>query len=206
MNNKRLSADVWSTSWYYCLDLVIVFSFVNILFALSSGHQNYSRSDSFTRYKVWTEEPVHPCAGKFVRMICHFGVGDLPRLTTSPQMFANKFTYHYQPLAYDCLEEWYFHKIQLEEAGRPLPLNLSLYEHSKLVKNRYTGPVKIWWSCDFCGNTWYVCVCVCARACVRVRARVYVYVCVRVCLRIRLCLCLRVYVCVCVRVRAVSIW
>ena len=93
---------------------------------------------------MWTEEAVHPCHGKFVRMICHFGVGDLPALTASPQLFANKFSYDYQPLAYDCLEQWLFHKVRLEEAGTPLPLNLALYRQSKMVVNRYTGPVKVW--------------------------------------------------------------
>ncbi|KAK7088343.1 hypothetical protein V1264_022271 [Littorina saxatilis] len=87
---------------------------------------------NFNRHKIWGDRSK--CAGKFVRGICHFGVGDLPRLTSSPQLIANKFSYDHQPLAYDCLEEWYFHKVQLEEAGTPWPLNDSLYSHSDMVK------------------------------------------------------------------------
>ncbi|KAK7104117.1 N-acetyllactosaminide beta-1,6-N-acetylglucosaminyl-transferase-like [Littorina saxatilis] len=99
----------------------------------------------FARLKVWdgAKEKYGGCHGKIVRGICHFGVGDLPLLTKSPQLFANKFSYDYQPLSYDCLEEWYFHKVELEDAGNPPPLNVSRYEQAPFVKYRYTGPVKI---------------------------------------------------------------
>ncbi|PVD19775.1 hypothetical protein C0Q70_20266 [Pomacea canaliculata] len=84
------------------------------------------------------------CTGKWVRTVCHFGVGDLYRLTHTPQLFANKFSYDFMPLAYDCLEEWYFEKVRAENQGVALPLNLSVYEHSLLVKRRYKGPVLMW--------------------------------------------------------------
>ncbi|XP_070172951.1 beta-1,3-galactosyl-O-glycosyl-glycoprotein beta-1,6-N-acetylglucosaminyltransferase-like isoform X2 [Littorina saxatilis] len=109
-----------------------------------SEHMNFSHSDSFTRYKVWSFQKYLPCGGRFVREICHLGVEDLQRLTTSSQMFANKFSYNYQPLAYDCLEEWLFWKIRREEEGRAVSLNLSLYESSVLTRLRYDGPVKVW--------------------------------------------------------------
>nr|KAG5703703.1 hypothetical protein BaRGS_022992 [Batillaria attramentaria] len=83
-------------------------------------------------------------SGKFVRWLCHFGVGDLPGLTLAPHLIANKFSYDFQPLAYDCLEEWYFHKVHLENSGRPPFLNVSLYKNSDMVRNVYTGPVQIW--------------------------------------------------------------
>lgn len=79
-----------------------------------------------------------------MRTVCHFGVGDLYRLTHTPQLFANKFSYDFMPLAYDCLEEWYFEKVRAENQGVAVPLNLSVYEHSLLVKRRYTGPVLMW--------------------------------------------------------------
>ncbi len=77
-------------------------------------------------------------------MVCQFGVGDLPRLTTTPALIANKFSYDFQPLAYDCLEKWYFDKVRQENLGLAQPLNVSLYENSDIVKYRYTGPVLIW--------------------------------------------------------------
>ncbi|XP_070179377.1 beta-1,3-galactosyl-O-glycosyl-glycoprotein beta-1,6-N-acetylglucosaminyltransferase-like isoform X2 [Littorina saxatilis] len=108
------------------------------------NHTSNQHAAYFSRLKIWGSEKdkYGGCKGKFVRDICHFGVGDLPLLTKSPQLFANKFSYDHQPLSYDCLEEWYFHKVELEDAGNPPPLNVSLYEQSPMVKYRYTGPVK----------------------------------------------------------------
>ena len=44
-------------------------------------------------------------SGKFVRGICIFGIGDLPAMTSTKYLFANKFYLNYQYLAMDCLEE-----------------------------------------------------------------------------------------------------
>ncbi|XP_070204316.1 N-acetyllactosaminide beta-1,6-N-acetylglucosaminyl-transferase-like [Littorina saxatilis] len=97
------------------------------------------------RYKVWCPDnlPCY-CRGKIIRDICQYGVQDLPMLTSSDAMFANKFSYENEPVGYDCLEQWLLHKVHREEAGQSLPLNISVYENSWLVRHRYTGPVKIW--------------------------------------------------------------
>lgn len=97
---------------------------------------------SIRSYKMWNENK--PCAGKWVRDICQYGVGDLPRLTSSPFLIANKFTYGYQPLAYDCLEKWYFLKVASENENpeRSLSaLNLSFYQNMDFVQNHYAGPL-----------------------------------------------------------------
>ncbi|KAK7484555.1 hypothetical protein BaRGS_00024187 [Batillaria attramentaria] len=101
----------------------------------------------FSRYLLWIRTKQGSlCKGKFVRGVCVFGVGDLPYLTQVPYLFANKFHYGFQPLAYDCLEEWYFLKIHHENIGRPIepPLNMTVYVNSYLAKDVYTGPVKLW--------------------------------------------------------------
>ena len=84
------------------------------------------------------------CAGKWVRTVCHFGVGDLPRLTATPALIANKFSYDFQPLAYDCLEKWYFDKVRHEGLAPAPSIHLASYENSLIVRYRYTGPVKVW--------------------------------------------------------------
>ncbi|XP_025076189.1 beta-1,3-galactosyl-O-glycosyl-glycoprotein beta-1,6-N-acetylglucosaminyltransferase-like [Pomacea canaliculata] len=101
----------------------------------------------FQRYKVWlygVKNYTGVCDGKAVRNICHFGVGDVPRMVVSPHLFANKFSYDYMPLAYDCVEEWYWHKVHLENVGQAPALNLTPYQMSTIVTKRYNGPVKIW--------------------------------------------------------------
>ncbi|XP_061192619.1 beta-1,3-galactosyl-O-glycosyl-glycoprotein beta-1,6-N-acetylglucosaminyltransferase 3-like [Saccostrea echinata] len=50
------------------------------------------------------------CHGKYVHFICVFGIGDLNKLVSKKNLFANKFYYDYQPLALQCLEEWHLNK------------------------------------------------------------------------------------------------
>ncbi|KAK3097423.1 hypothetical protein FSP39_009548 [Pinctada imbricata] len=47
-----------------------------------------------------------PCRGKFRNGVCVFGVGDLNELVQRKELFANKFLLSFQPLAYECMEEW----------------------------------------------------------------------------------------------------
>ena len=76
-----------------------------------------------------------PCAGKYVRGICVFGVGDLKELGARPEMFANKFNSDFEPLAYDCLEER-LHKRTTEELVRgDVELNESFYAELDFVKH-----------------------------------------------------------------------
>ncbi|XP_061192655.1 LOW QUALITY PROTEIN: beta-1,3-galactosyl-O-glycosyl-glycoprotein beta-1,6-N-acetylglucosaminyltransferase 3-like [Saccostrea echinata] len=55
-------------------------------------------------------EVERKCHGKYVHLICVFGIGDLNKLVSEKTLFANKFYHNYQPLALQCLEEWHFNK------------------------------------------------------------------------------------------------
>ncbi|XP_048757687.1 beta-1,3-galactosyl-O-glycosyl-glycoprotein beta-1,6-N-acetylglucosaminyltransferase 3-like isoform X2 [Ostrea edulis] len=56
------------------------------------------------------EGPSEICHGKYVRSICVFGLGDLNKLVSEKELFANKFVHDYQPLALQCMEEWIYNK------------------------------------------------------------------------------------------------
>lgn len=71
-------------------------------------------------------------------------MGDLYRLTHSPQLFANKFSFDFMPLAYDCMEDWYFGKVDQENKGISSVLNVSMYEDADFVRKQYRGPVLLW--------------------------------------------------------------
>ncbi|ESO90431.1 hypothetical protein LOTGIDRAFT_64882, partial [Lottia gigantea] len=72
-----------------------------------------NKRQELSRYKIWYN--TKRCrSGHLYRSICIFGMADLPILTTKPQLFANKFHYEFEPLAYDCLELWYRRKINKE--------------------------------------------------------------------------------------------
>ena len=92
-------------------------------------------SPGWARYKLWQPNDIK-CHGIISRQICVFSVGDLPGLIHSPFMFANKFFYDYQPLAYDCLEGWYHKKVQAEKSGK-LDFNTSIYENTMVVKHHF---------------------------------------------------------------------
>ena len=66
------------------------------------------------RYKNWGGK----CAGKRVRAVCVFGVGDLADLAVRKELFANKFYYNYQRFALDCLEELNFNHTRDEYLGK----------------------------------------------------------------------------------------
>ena len=66
------------------------------------------------------------CFGQYVREVCVYGVGDLQRLVTEREFFANKFYHDFQPYALMCLEEWLFNK-----SATTLPFEL--YYYKKLI-------------------------------------------------------------------------
>jgi hypothetical protein len=63
-------------------------------------------------------------------------VFDMPLLRRSPEFFADKFILSYDPVAYQCIEEWYNERVEM---GDELFLDLNHYctemqKHSSLVR------------------------------------------------------------------------
>ncbi|XP_013411058.1 beta-1,3-galactosyl-O-glycosyl-glycoprotein beta-1,6-N-acetylglucosaminyltransferase isoform X2 [Lingula anatina] len=86
-----------------------------------------------TRYKIWVDESIPFCGGKFVRAICIFGLEHLPRLFVRNELFANKFHQEFQPYTLDCMEEWHYNKTRL---GYSLPFNTQHYRSLPFVKDK----------------------------------------------------------------------
>ena len=115
---------------------------------LSEVEEQMGRKPSFVRYKMWVGEGE--CAWHYLRGICLLSVGDLPRLTQSPFLIANKFFLQDDWLVVGCLEEWLANKtldMYLGQHGhggggqghvsRSL-IDTSVYEKSVIVSNRLT--------------------------------------------------------------------
>ncbi len=51
-------------------------------------------------------------------------VYDLPLVARRPEYFANKFMLSYDPVAYQCLEEWYDTRVKLDDV---IPTDLNYY-------------------------------------------------------------------------------
>ncbi len=86
-----------------------------------------------TRFKIWQNQVEH-CDGRWWRYICNFGVGDLKRVTTATELFANKFRIEFDAIAFECMEQWYLNRTQ---TGQHPDFNVSFYKQQKWVKNHY---------------------------------------------------------------------
>ena len=74
-----------------------------------TGHPQTGHNYPFlVRFKNWGRFPCK--SGLFMRGICIWGIEDLPLLATRFEFVANKFLAHFQPLALDCLEEWFWNR------------------------------------------------------------------------------------------------
>ena len=80
---------------------------------------------------AWMKEK---CAGKFVRSICVFGVGDLKALASKKELFANKFFSGFEPVAYACMEELLCNRTRDELSGARV-FNTSYYSQFDFIKN-----------------------------------------------------------------------
>ncbi|XP_060078206.1 beta-1,3-galactosyl-O-glycosyl-glycoprotein beta-1,6-N-acetylglucosaminyltransferase-like [Ylistrum balloti] len=89
-----------------------------------------------TRFKNWGNGPFNwPCHGKRVRMICIFGVADLPLLAQRPEFFVNKLYWDYEPYTLDCLEELIYNRTR-DGYFRTTKFDTTFYENLDFVKNR----------------------------------------------------------------------
>ncbi|KAL3886797.1 hypothetical protein ACJMK2_026769 [Sinanodonta woodiana] len=89
-----------------------------------------------TRFKNWGMGMFNwPCHGMRVRLICVFGVGDLPLLYSRPELFANKFYWNYQPFALDCMEELMYNRTRDEFLGK-FTFDPTFYRNLDFVKNK----------------------------------------------------------------------
>lgn len=65
--------------------------------------------DTLSRYSVWEWE-AYQCKGIFRNSICLFSIEDLPYVINLNHFFVNKLLLQFDPISYQCLEEWYLEK------------------------------------------------------------------------------------------------
>ena len=117
-------------------------SFIHACAGTPVRHKN---KPHIVRYKLWRyyndtkpydwypDGGFPKCHGRYQRTICVFTRPDLPDLTSSEKMFANKFSKKDDPLAYDCLESWHLNKLKLERQGHR-HFDTTYYETLDFVK------------------------------------------------------------------------
>ncbi|XP_071173987.1 beta-1,3-galactosyl-O-glycosyl-glycoprotein beta-1,6-N-acetylglucosaminyltransferase-like [Mytilus edulis] len=88
-----------------------------------------------TRFKNWGNHIYNwPCHGSRVRLVCVFGIGDLPLLASRPEMFANKFYLHYQPHALQCMDQLIYNRTR-DEYFNVLKFDVSKYQSLEFIKH-----------------------------------------------------------------------
>ncbi|KAA3670449.1 uncharacterized protein DEA37_0006854, partial [Paragonimus westermani] len=92
---------------------------------------------SIARFKIWNDREWARGSKQWIREICMLGWADLPKLQSSPQLFANKFVPSVEPDAYGMLELWLARKVHYETTyGRRHPsFNLSYYRNHEMSWN-----------------------------------------------------------------------
>jgi hypothetical protein len=66
-----------------------------------------------TRFIGWKH--AYKCMGELRHNLCVFSFEDLPELVTRNEYFLNKFQLEYDPISYQCMEEWLNNKISLHQ-------------------------------------------------------------------------------------------
>ena len=95
-------------------------------FVYNSGKLvNLRRVNTTSRFIIWGDS--FKCNGKYQRGVCIFSFGDLSLLITRHEFFANKFLLDYNPIAYQCMEEW------INNKNRYSSLNLNAYCHQPVL-------------------------------------------------------------------------
>ncbi|KAK3105145.1 hypothetical protein FSP39_018142 [Pinctada imbricata] len=88
-----------------------------------------------SRFKNWGIPPNNwTCGGKRVRMLCVFGISDLPLLASRLEFFANKFYLDYEPLALKCMEELHFNRTRDEYISH-LEYDVNIYKRLDFLKD-----------------------------------------------------------------------
>ena len=68
-----------------------------------------------TRFIGWKQK--YNCKGKLRHNICIFSIEDIPKLTPRPEFFLNKFLLDYDPITFQCMEEWITNKVSLNQTA-----------------------------------------------------------------------------------------
>lgn len=84
---------------------------------------------SYTRLKLWWTKESN-CSGQWIRFICNIGAGELSLIRNQPHFFLNKILMEYDPIAFKCLEKWYYWRVM-----QPFSLNLTFYQQLPFVSN-----------------------------------------------------------------------
>ena len=87
------------------------------------------RISTLSRFAGWGGE--YKCKGKWRHGVCVFSIEDLPEMITRPHFVVNKFLLEFDPISYQCMEEWYLQRETTENT-------LNMYYYCNFLKTHST--------------------------------------------------------------------
>lgn len=87
------------------------------------------------RYVKWADRPC--IRGKIRNGICLIGIFILPNIPKRMEIFANKFDQDFEPIAYDCTENYVMEKVLKEMRDNQLDPNFNVTFYSQLYCSQY---------------------------------------------------------------------
>ncbi len=85
-----------------------------------------------SRFAGWDSE--YDCKGYWRNSICVLSIEDMPKIIEKPHFLVNKFLLEFDPISYQCMEEW------LEERVKKNMDNLNMSYYCLLKLTHYTSP------------------------------------------------------------------
>ncbi|CAF0812376.1 unnamed protein product [Brachionus calyciflorus] len=107
-NLLKWSEDTYSPDEWYWATLNY-----NTQFNPPGGFKDPKRTAIPTKARYIGWKNSYKCMGELRHNLCVFSIEDLPELVTRNEFFLNKFLLQYDPISYQCMEEWLNSKISL---------------------------------------------------------------------------------------------
>jgi hypothetical protein len=87
------------------------------------------RIETLARFAGWEGE--YACKGEYRHGICLISVEDLPQAITRRHFVINKLALYYDPIAYQCMEEWLNEKAESDST-------IEMYYYCSFIKSHST--------------------------------------------------------------------
>ena len=98
---------------------------VYYIFSIIDRDNSSKRLDTLARFAGWGGE--YKCKGVWRHGVCVLSLADLPEIIQKPHFAVNKLMLNYDPVAYQCLEEWLDGRLLGADKSPSNTLNMHVY-------------------------------------------------------------------------------
>ena len=131
---------MWAVRWMSYNFLTLELIYVVLFFFFSGKPDDNPWLTSFSLWKKGKNGSTNTncLSGYFVRDVCIFSPADLPRLVSTPYLFANKFYITHYPAALHCLDQRLFNNTISRET-------VQTDKYRKILRRRLSNSTLVKW-------------------------------------------------------------